>query len=201
MSRHDPHCGQEIIDTFHMMTEIAVAAGALPDALAAGLAIGDDDIAGGVPHMTASKPVVPLVLAGRFDEAFQYAERMWQAWLRAGRRAANWMAPATYSLVLAYGLRGDEDGRHRWQDRFAELTAVNPDSRSRLILAEITAFADARVALHAGDVGGAPTAMADVISESRAWYDVPHVYFGAYAWAVAAEAAVVAGQPGAEAPA
>jgi predicted ATPase/DNA-binding CsgD family transcriptional regulator len=198
MPRHDPHCGHEIVDIFHMMTGIAVAVGALPDALVAGLAIGEDDIAGGWPPMTASKPVVPLVLAGRFDEAFAYAERMWQAWLRAGQPAANWMAPATYFLVLAHGLHGDEDGRNRWKDRFAELTAVNRSPRTTPRVAEVIAFADARVALHAGDAGAALTAVADVIGESRAWYDGPHWDFGAYTWAVAAEAAVIAGLPSAE---
>ncbi len=195
LSRHDPRCGEEIVDTFHMMTELALAAGALPDALAAALSIGDDVIAGGQPHMAASKPVIPLVLAGRFGEAFGYAEQMWQAWLRVGRPAANWMAPATYFLVLAYGLRGDEAGRLLWKDRFAELSSVNRTTPATQIRAEVIAFADARVALHAGDIQKALTAMTGLIGPSATWYDEPHSDLSAYAWAMAAEVAVVAGLP------
>ncbi len=198
LSRHDPRCGQEIVDTFHMMTELALAAGALPDALDAALSIGDDQIAAGQPHMTASKPVIPLVLMGRFEEAFGYAGQMWQAWLRVGRPAANWMAPATYFLVLAYGLRGDEVGRLLWKDRFAELSSVNRTTPATQVRAEVIAFADARVALHAGRLQEAAAAMSGLIGPSASWYDEPHNDFSAYAWATAAEIAVVAGLPDAD---
>ena len=83
LSRHDPRTGAEIIDTFHMVTEIAVTAGDLPDALTTARLAQDDDIAGGQPHMAASKPILPLVLQGRFDEALTRAASMWEAWQRA----------------------------------------------------------------------------------------------------------------------
>ena len=75
LPRHDPRAGNEIVDTFHMVTEIAVTAGDLPDALATARGSRGDDIAGGQPHMAASKPILPLVLEGRFDEAAGQAER------------------------------------------------------------------------------------------------------------------------------
>jgi hypothetical protein len=135
---------------------------------------------------------------GRLDEAFSWGEQMWQAWLRAGRPAANWMAPATYFLVLAWRLRGGEDGRRRWEDRFAELASVNvvpPRTRAR---AEAVAFADGRAALHAGDLDAARAALDGLTGTSGAWYDGRHGDLSGYVWALAAEIAVAAGLPGAE---
>ena len=96
LSRHDPRTGAEIVDTFHMVTEIAVTAGDLPGALSTARMAQDDDIAAGQPHMAASKSILPLVLQGRFDEALSQAAIMWDAWQRAGRPPAT--PPASASI-------------------------------------------------------------------------------------------------------
>lgn len=193
LPRHDPRAGAEIVDTFHM---VAVTAGDLPDALTTARMAQGDDIAGGQPYRTASKPVLPLVLQGRFDEALVQAAIMWAAWKQAGQPAARWMGPAIYGMVLAHGLRGDGDGRRSWLARVSELIGTGSDPVSGTNLAAVAAFTDARIALHEGHIGAAATAIADLPREAQSWYETPHWYsLRPYAWAIAAEVAVVARLP------
>jgi hypothetical protein len=198
LSRHDPRTGTEIVDTFHMVTEIAVTAGDLPDALATALMAQDDDIAGGQPHMAASKAILPFVLQGRFDEALTQAALMWDAWLRAGRPPARWMGPAAYAAVLAHGLRGDDTGHDDWLARLGQITGTGAHRVAGTYLASFAAFSDARIALHQGRVGQAVAAVTDVPLGQEPWYGTPHWYSARpYAWAIAAEVAVVAQVPNA----
>ena len=196
LSRHDPRTGIEIVDTFHMVTEIAVTAGDLPDALATARMAQDDEIAAGQPHMAASKPILPLVLQGRFDEALAQAASMWDAWQRAGRPPARWMGPAAYAAVLAHGLRGDDAGHDEWLARLTALTGTGAHRASGTNLASFAAFSDARIALHQGRIDAAVAAVADLPLGHEPWYGTPHWYSARpYAWAIAAEVAIVAGLP------
>jgi predicted ATPase/DNA-binding CsgD family transcriptional regulator len=198
LSRHEPHMGAEIIDTFHMVTEIAVTAGDLPDALITARMAQDDDIAGGQPHLAASKPILPLVLQGRFDEALDGAAGMWEAWQRAGRPPARFMGAAAYAAVLAHGLRGDDEGRGEWLARLSELTGTSAHRAAGTYLASFAVFSDARIAMHQGRIDEAVAAVADLPIGVEPWYGSPHWYSARpYAWAVAAEVAIVAGLPGA----
>jgi predicted ATPase/transcriptional regulator with XRE-family HTH domain len=193
LPRHDPRAGVEIIDAFHMVTEIAVTAGDLPAALNTATLAAGDDIASGQPHRTASKPVLPLALQGRFDEAFTAAQTMWEAWLAAGRPVARWMGPAIYGVVLGYGLRGQDESRRDWLGRLDELIGTGGDP-ANLFWAAM--FADARIALHENQLDLAVTAVRDLNVARQAWYEAPHWYsLRPYAWAIAAEVAVVAGLP------
>jgi predicted ATPase/DNA-binding CsgD family transcriptional regulator len=192
LSRHDPRAGIEIVDTFHMVTEIAVTAGDLPDALATARMAKDDDIAGGQPHMTASKPVFPLVLQGRFDQADAQAAVMWKAWEVAGRPAGRRLAPAVYAMILACGLRGDAKGRRFWERRLGEL--IGPDEVAGGNLAAVAAFTQARLAVHEGRLADAVAATAGLPLEAEPWYETPRwSSLRPYAWAMAAEVAVLAG--------
>ena len=198
LSRHDPRTGAEVVDTFHMVTEIAVTAGDLPDALTTARMAQHDDIAAGQPHMAASKAILPLVLQGRFDEALAQAASMWEAWQRAGRPPARWMGPAAYAAVLAHGLRGDDDGHDQWLARLSELTGTGAHRAAGTYLASFAMFSDARIALHQGHVDEAVTAVADLPLGVEPWYGTPHWYAARpYAWAIAAEVGIVAGLPGA----
>jgi predicted ATPase/transcriptional regulator with XRE-family HTH domain len=199
LPRHDPRAGVEVVDTFHMLTEIATTAGDLPAALATARLAAVDDIAAGQPHRSASKPVVPLVLQGRFDEAAAQAVIMWEAWEQAGRPPARWMGPAVYAMALARGLRGDDAGRRAWLARVGELVGTGDGRVSQSNLAAAAAFTEARVALHAGHGAVATTALADLPREGGPWYDTPHWYsLRPYAWAIAAEVAAAAGLPDAD---
>ncbi len=196
LPRHDPRAGVEVIDTFHMVTEIAVTAGDLPAALRFARMAQDDDIVGGQPHRTASKPILPLVLQGRFDSAFTEAAIMWEAWKKAGRPVARWMGPAIYGVILGYGLRGEQAGRQAWLARLAELIGTGGDAGSGSNLAGAAAFTDARIALHEGRIEAALAAVTGVAGQEQPWYDTPRWYsLRPYAWAIAAETAVVARLP------
>jgi predicted ATPase/DNA-binding CsgD family transcriptional regulator len=188
LSRHDLRAGYEISDS--CIISVALAAGDLPGALSmADRAVGDS-IAADQP-MALSRRVVALALQGNFDAAIAQATAMWEAWLRAGAPPANWMAPAAYAGVLVYGLRGDSQGVRDWRDRAAEL-AAGQASRN---MPAFAGFADARIALHHGQPAQAAAALGGLGINERPWYDSPHLYYDAYAWAIAAEMAVIAGLP------
>jgi hypothetical protein len=142
--------------------------------------------------MTLFRRVIALALQGDFDPAIADAAAMWQAWLRAGRPPAYWTAPAAYAGVLACDLCGDSGGVREWRDRAASLAAGRA-SRSLVLFA---AFTSSRVALHHGRPGQAVATLAGLGIGERPWYDtIPHWDYDAYAWALAAEAAVLAGLP------
>jgi hypothetical protein len=57
-------------------------------------------------------------------------------------------------------------------------------------------FADARISLHLGQIDAAVAAVRNLNGARQPWYEAPHWYsLRPYAWAVAAEVAVVAGLP------
>ena len=191
LSRHEPRTGTEIVDTFHMLTEIAVTAGDLTGALSTARLAQDDDIAAGQPHMAASKSILPLVLQGRFDEALTQAAIMWDSWVRAGRPPARWMGPAAYAAVLAHGLQGDDKEHDDWLVRLREITGSGPQGTN---LAPFAAFSEARIALHQGRIDAAVAAVAGLPLGREPWYGAPRWYSARpYAWAIAAEVAIVAG--------
>jgi predicted ATPase len=188
LSRHDVHAGYEISDS--IVISVAVAAGDLPGALSmADLAVGDPIVTD--QPMTLCRRVLALALQGRFDAAIAEATGMWEAWLRTGRPPARWMAPATYAGVLVHGLRGGSDGVHEWRSRAAELAA----GRVSRNMAAFAGFTDSRTALHHGRADEAGAALAGLGIGERPWYDTQHGYYDAYAWALAAEVAVIATLP------
>lgn len=193
LPRHDPRIGLEIIDTLHVVPLAAVAAGDLPRALTAARRAWDDPLSG--LYMRASKSVPPLALSGRFDEALEYAAVMWDGWQRAGSPTARWMAPAVHAAALVHGLRGRSGGGGRlhreWRER-ARRMAEPWDPRS--IAGSFAAFAEVRVALHTGAVEDALASAVDLAAVAP-WSQGTHQFYDAYSWAVAAEAAVVAGLP------
>jgi tetratricopeptide (TPR) repeat protein len=194
LPRHDPRGGTEIVDTYHMIAAMAVTAGDLPGALDAARRAQEDEAAIRLPHVAVSKLILPLVLQGQFDEAFATAEDMWRAWHRAGRPPAGIVGTAAYSVILAHGLRGDAGGRRVWLGRARELTGEEAGQISDSLKPAV-AFTEARVCLHAGDIGAAMTAIHDYLPKPGGWYDLGYWHsLRPYAWAVAAEVAVAAGQ-------
>ena len=106
------------------------------------------------------------------------------------------MGPAAYAAVLAHGLRGDEAGRGEWLARLSELTGTDAHRAAGTYLASFAMFSDARIALHQGRVDEAVAAVADLPIGVEPWYGTPHWYSARpYAWAIAAEVAIVAGLP------
>jgi hypothetical protein len=143
--------------------------------------------------MAASKAILPLVLQGRFDEGLTQAAIMWDAWQRAGRPPARWMGPAAYAAVLAHGLRGDNKEHDDWLVRLRAITGTGAHRATGTYLASFAAFSDARIALHQGRIDAAVVAVADLPLGQEPWYGTPRWYAARpYAWAIAAEVAVVA---------
>jgi predicted ATPase/DNA-binding CsgD family transcriptional regulator len=199
MPRHEPRAGAEIVDTLYMVAEIAVTAGDVPAALAAARMAQDDDIASGQPHMAASKPILPLVLQGQFDQALGEADSMWQAWVQARRPPAGWLGRAAYAALLACGLRGDEEGSRTWQGRVGELIGTDIHQPTRTNLTSLAAFTEARIALHEGRLEDAVAVVADLPLGVEPWYGTARWQsLRPYAWAIAAEVSAAVGSPDAE---
>jgi predicted ATPase/DNA-binding CsgD family transcriptional regulator len=193
LPRHDPCTGAEIVDTIHTAADSAAVAGELPAALASARRGQGDSIVVG-RHTTLGMAIVPLVLQGKFDEALGEAAVMWDSWQREGRPASSWLAPAGYAAVLAHGLRGDEEGCLIWRARVSEITSRGDPAANRG-LAGFAAFADARIALHRGNVEQAAGATGGLGIGSRPWFGARHLQYDSFALAIAAEAAVIQGVP------
>jgi predicted ATPase/DNA-binding CsgD family transcriptional regulator len=193
---HQPRAGSEIHDILHMAVENAVSAGAITFALETAQRFGDDDLVAAAPMMVASKPVVPLVLLGRFDEAITRGEGARQAWEAAGCPAARWLAPSMYSLVLCHALRGDDEAAADWR-AFAGVELAGDQTRNvHFQVGGMIGFVESRLALHFGR----PSAvLADLPAHPDSWWQIRHWYFDAYPWATAAELAAATGQPDAAA--
>ena len=189
LSRHDVRAGYEISDSRSIT--LAVAAGDLPGVLSMADPATSDPLAADQP-MTLFRRVIALALRGDFDAAIADATGMWESWLRAGGPPGHWMAPAAYAGVLVHGLRGDSDGAREWRGRAAELAA----GRTSRNIGLFAAFTDSRVALHHGQYDQAAAALAGLGIGERPWYgNTQHWDYDAYAWALAAEAAVAAALP------
>ena len=106
------------------------------------------------------------------------------------------MGPAAYAAGLAHGLRGDDAGHDEWLARLSQITGTGAHRASGTNLASFAAFSDARIALHQGRIDEAVAAVADLPLGQEPWYGTPHWYSARpYAWAIAAEVAIVAGLP------
>jgi predicted ATPase/DNA-binding CsgD family transcriptional regulator len=190
LDRNHPGDGATIYSIHRMLSVRAIAAGDFPAAIATARAAAADPIAA-EPISLASLLVPPLVLTGEFDDALGHAEAMWRAWQTTGRFTAGWLWFSAATAGLALGLTGDENGFRRWRERMVEL--AGPQNAFRLRTATSAAFADARMAVHTGDVADAPAIVAAAFSEL-----VPGNRYRVYAQAAGAELAVVAGLPDAD---
>jgi predicted ATPase/DNA-binding CsgD family transcriptional regulator len=191
MDRHEPRAAAEILDAYHGAWLSAIATGDLPAALAIAHRISGDELLGGHPYRPASKLIPPLVLMGRFDDAFRHADVMWEGWQRSGTPIAAWAAVAASAVSLAHGLLGNEEGRRIWRARAAPAQGTGNPAAARNN-AGFAAFADVRLAVHAGAAGDPATLIGQALARSAGGWHEP------YTRAATAELAVVAGLPGAE---
>lgn len=192
---HDARAGSEIHDILHMAVENAISAGEVPTALGSAARFGDDELVAAAPQMAESKPVVPLVLLGRFDEAIVRGERARQSWHDAGRPSSRWLAPVMYSLVLCHGLRGDEAAAAELRT-FAGTELAGLQTRNvHFQVGGMVTFVEARLALHFGRWEDAANLLSTLPTGAGAWQQMRHWYFDAYPWAIAAELALAADLP------
>jgi predicted ATPase/DNA-binding CsgD family transcriptional regulator len=187
LDRDNPRAG-DTVNSIHFLTAIyATASGDFPAAIDIARAAAADPVAA-EPMLLATMLVPALVLTGEFDEALHHADAMWHAWQTTGRATAGWLWFPAATAALAHGLTGDQDGYRRWRQRMSDL--AGPENAYRLRTASSAAFADARVAVHTGDLTDAAT-----IVEATFTDPVPGHRFRVFAWPAAAELAVVAGLP------
>jgi predicted ATPase/DNA-binding CsgD family transcriptional regulator len=194
LSSHQPRAGSEIHDILHMGVENAVSAGEISFALETAQRFTDEDVVAASPLAVYSKPVVPLMLMGRFDEAIALGERTRAGWEAAGRPAGRWLAPAMYSLVLCHALLGNDDAANEWREFAIEVAG----EQTRIIHIQVggmIAFVETRLALHFGHWSAGATPFYQQPIGDDAWQNVRHWYFDAYPWAAAAEFAAAAGHP------
>jgi predicted ATPase/DNA-binding CsgD family transcriptional regulator len=192
MPQHDPRNATELIDTVHMVIDLGVAVGALSDTIATVRRFKGDDLLSAWVDYSASKNIVPLVLAGRFDEALDLAAPVWRGWLRAGRPPARWLAPAAVAVSLLCGLRGDVQASNEWRERaFAFADTRNLVEHDNV--AGLWVFAQLREAVHADDVTTAVELADRILARMPRWRAKPGFY-DAYVWATAVEVAALAGR-------
>jgi hypothetical protein len=196
---HHPPVGAEVHDILHMAVENAITAGELSAALDAAERLADEEAVPVTTHMKASKPIVACVLTGAFDEAIERGRQARDAWMAAGAPPARWLAPSMYAVGLALALRGFADEAGEWRRFTLERVAGLQTRNVHFQVGGMVTFADARLALHEGRLADALDVVAPIPAEPEAWGAVRHWWFDAYQWAVAAEVAVVAEAPDAEA--
>jgi predicted ATPase/DNA-binding CsgD family transcriptional regulator len=196
---HDPPAGMELHDVVHMAAENAITVGELPDALAWAQRLHHDQTIPASLLMATSKPIVPLVLSGRFDEAIAHGRQTRVVWEDQGSPTARWLAPTIYAVALALALTGNSAESVEWRRLAVERVAGVQSKAVHFQVSGMATFSDARVALHEGRFGDAVRAIADIPAGDGAWWQVRHWYFDAYPWAIAAEVAVAAGAPDAAA--
>ena len=180
-----------------MAVENAISAGAVTFASTTALRFGDEELVAATPLMVESKPIVPLVLMGRFDEAIARGERI-RAGLGERRPSRRPLAGAVRCIrwCLCHALRGDDEAADEWRT-FAGVELAGEQTRNvHFQVGGMIRFVEARLALH---FGRAPAAVADPPTDPDAWWQVRHWYFDAYPWAAAAELAAATGQPDAAA--
>ena len=169
----------------HVASRDAISTGDLPAALAIARRATAEDPTGDHPYISLPRRLRVYALTGRFDEAVEHADSLWDRWQRAGSPPMEWMSSALSAAALVHGLRGG-DGFAKWRARALEMAGVGDAARSP-ILQPSAAFADARVAVHTGRL--------DPVVVERAFAPYDEQWWAPYARAAGAELAVVAGLP------
>ncbi|MEU4314701.1 LuxR C-terminal-related transcriptional regulator [Nocardia sp. NPDC024068] len=135
-----------------------------------------------------SRLLVADALAGNTAEVSAGGERFADAWELSGRPQAPHLAPAAAAVALVHGLLGDDEARTRWLGIAGALDGT-PGHRTAY-----GAVFDALVLLHRGQAARA----ADELATDPDRMDVRDVWIYRHWYhALRAEAAVLAGDPGA----
>lgn len=192
MPVNDPRSGVEQLDILHMVSDVQLSRGNLPQAKSFARDAARHPLALGATHVLHRELVVALCLTGEFDEALVEAAAMRSIWERSGQPAAGWMAPATYLVALIHGLRGERTEFDDWW-ALSERVCLTPDNA-------VYAFVAIRLALHEGRLEDAVDAIerrrqaTSSVDSEFPWSTASLGYEG-YLWAVAAEVWCEQGRP------
>ncbi|MFK4089020.1 ATP-binding protein [Kribbella sp. NPDC020789] len=191
-SPDDPAIAAELVDLYHVVSTSAIAAGDLP--AAASIAARDTSTH---PAIVAPRLIRLYGLSGRFDEALEQADILWDGWLSANTgdgeselvsMRGDWPSSAAAIVAMVHGLRGDRPAYEEWRLRARRIAHVD-NAADSLALAAPAAFVDARVAVHTGRYDDARALV------EAALKPFPEKWWLPYAHAAGAELAVVAGLP------
>ncbi|MFF1823580.1 ATP-binding protein [Kribbella sp. NPDC058245] len=190
-SPHDPAVAAELVDLLHVASTSAIAAGDLP--AAARIAVQEGSVATH-PAIIAPRLIRLYGLTGRFDEALEQADILWDGWLSAtavgelSSLRGDWPSSAASIVAMVHGLRGDGPAYEEWRLRARRIAHVD-NAADSLALAAPAAFVDARIAVHTARYDDARVLVdAALMPFAEKWW-LP------YAHAAGAELAVVAGLP------
>jgi hypothetical protein len=141
-------------------------------------------------HLAVPWLLTTAALAGDFEEAADLAKCFRLAWAQAGRPTISGLGVAPAAAAMAYGIRGDDEGRREWLGILAEMRrVVAPLVGDRTGYAQVF---DGLVALHRGELGDAALRLAEPPQAFKSWHDGAWRQWYAALWA---ETAVLAEQP------
>ncbi|MGH8868778.1 MAG: ATP-binding protein [Actinomycetes bacterium] len=192
LPQHEPYVAAEIIDGYHVASTAAISVGDLPEALAL-LERATEDPTGDHPYISLPRRIRAYALTGRFDEAAEQADLLWERWLRAGSPPLEWMSSAFAMAAAAHGLAGD-GAYDLWHSRACEIAGVT-DAADSPSLAASAAFAEAVVAIHGAKATHGGQAQDAARMVERAFAPFAEQWWAPYARAAGADLAVVAGLP------
>ncbi|GAA4445749.1 ATP-binding protein [Phytohabitans houttuyneae] len=178
----------ELIDALGIASEASLGAGDLAGARRWARQLADHPLLAEVGHRATSWLLVAGAMAGDAGEVLAVSDRFLDAWRRAGSPARSYLAPAVTGVATVHGLRGDEDARREWQAVLDRLGAAEAHAHG------YGAVFDAMLLLHNGQAAEAVERTAP--EPAQVWRWVTWIWHHWYV-ALRAEAAVLAGSPGA----
>ncbi|QLQ36570.1 ATP-binding protein [Micromonospora robiginosa] len=183
-----PASTHELLDALGNAAEASLGAGDLPAARRRAQQIADHPLLAEVGHRATSWLLVADALAGDVDQVLAGSVRFLDAWQRAGRPARSVLGPAAAGVAMIHGLRGDREARRVWTGVLEQL-GTSPEQ-----IYGYGAVFDSMLLLHRGQAAEALARMAP--EPGTVWKSVTWVWLHWYV-ALRAEAAVLAGSPGA----
>jgi predicted ATPase/DNA-binding CsgD family transcriptional regulator len=182
--------GLEFCDAYCMAAEAATAAGDLVAARSLAERVRDLSFYREEGHLATARLLVVTALAGDWRETIAFGEQYREGWERAGRPQSTNISRGPYAAATVHGLRGDDAARATWIQLFTDHRKPGRQM-SDIRCAE---FFDALLLLHRGQHQEAVQLLATPPEQFRTWLDGLWRPWYAALWA---EAAVLAGSPGA----
>ncbi|GLX00933.1 hypothetical protein Misp02_50190 [Microtetraspora sp. NBRC 16547] len=178
----------ELIEALGEVTEASLGTGDLPGARRWARRLADHPLLAEVGHRATGWLLVADAFAGNLDEVRAGSVRFLDAWQRAGAPARSILGPPAAAVATIHGLCDDQDARREWS---AVLNQLDPSPGNTY---GYGAIFDAMLLLHRGQ---APQALERLAPEpGEVWQWVTWIWLHWYV-ALRAEAAVLAGSPGA----
>jgi len=185
--------GFEFFDAHQMACRVQVARGEFTAARAHADALARLPFVREERHLAMGRRMEVDALAGEFDDALRASELFRRDWILSGRPKASNLAPCCYSISMAHGLLGDDDGRAAWIDLTRSL--FNPGNLALLEEAGWAPVLDAFVDLDRGEVDRALVRLDHDPDDDTPWRNPNRRLWRPWHAAAWAEASVLAAVP------